>query len=83
MGISHSQLRNIENGYRDRYDPDTITLIETAMGWHVGSVQRIVAGGRPAYMEDRRLAQFRVAWRRLPPDVQDVLVHLAELFAAR
>jgi hypothetical protein len=81
MGISHSQLRNIENGYRDRYDPDTITLIETVMGWHVGSVQRIVAGGNPAYIQDPLLARFRVAWRQLRPTVQEALVELAEALA--
>lgn len=46
-GFSTRFLGDIERGRRDNYDPVYLALLEQALGWKSGSIDRVLAGGEP------------------------------------
>src|SRR2546430_10348309 len=62
VGMSEAQVRNIENGYRDRYDQDTLWLVDIAMGWQSGSSERVARGLEPIEETDPNRVRFRELW---------------------
>lgn len=47
-GISVRILGDIETGRRGRFDPKTLAALENALGWTVGSANRVATGGEPS-----------------------------------
>jgi hypothetical protein len=48
LGLTHDRtLADIEKGRRNNYDASTIAFVESAYGWSVGDVEKVLAGGEP------------------------------------
>ncbi len=47
IGISDRTLRDFENAKRDNMTPSLRARIEPALGWEIGSIDVILAGGDP------------------------------------
>lgn len=47
-GPAPATLYLLENGCRSSFSPQILRRLERALGWHAGSVRRVLAGGRPA-----------------------------------
>jgi transcriptional regulator with XRE-family HTH domain len=78
LGISVSLLGAIESGRRDNYEPGTRAVIEWAIGWGPGSLDRVLSGGRPTRAVDPMLNRLLSAWPKLSSDAQAMLAYLAE-----
>ena len=78
VGMSEAQVRNIENGYRDRYDPDTLWLVDIAMRWQPGSAERVARDLEPIAESDPQSARLREAWSKLDPDQREALLRMIE-----
>lgn len=77
---SRTLISEIERGVRDNYDIETITLIEIALGWRSGSVERVVSGRKPLVEVDPIMAEFRVYWERLSADRKAALLRFVKSF---
>jgi transcriptional regulator with XRE-family HTH domain len=64
-GLSSGTVANLERGTRTRYQPETLAAIEAALGWAHGSVEKVLAGGRPTREQDPDLAALLAAWPHL------------------
>jgi transcriptional regulator with XRE-family HTH domain len=76
-GLSRTTLDSIENGRKDGYSPTTIAALEHALGWRVGSVDRVLRGLEPLPDEDADLTALVDAWPRLSPGSRKMLRMLA------
>jgi hypothetical protein len=47
-GPAPATLYLLENGCRSSFSPQILRRLERALGWHAGSIRRVLAGGRPA-----------------------------------
>jgi hypothetical protein len=80
--VSVRTVEIIESGsHAGRPRETTLAKIEQALGWGPGSMERIVAGGRPRDMADPLLARVLAAWPYLSGEEQVRLVELAERLA--
>lgn len=55
----------MERGTRTRYQPETVAMIEAALGWSPGSIETVLKGGRPVREQDDDLAAILTVWPRL------------------
>lgn len=76
-GLSRTTLDSIEHGRKSSYDPATLATLEGALGWQVGSVERVLAGLKPQPVEDPDLAAVTNAWPRLSAGSRRMLAILA------
>lgn len=76
-GVSRTTLDSIEHARKDNYDPATLATLEHALGWRPGSIDRILAGGRPEYDDDPDLTAVVDAWPKLSPGSRRMLRLLA------
>jgi transcriptional regulator with XRE-family HTH domain len=82
VGMSEAQVRNIENAYRDRYDQDTLWLVDIAMGWQSGSSDRVSRELEPIPETEPMMLRFRELWKQLTPEQRDAVVKLMEHLAS-
>lgn len=76
-GLSRTTVDAIENYRKDGYSPITIATLEDALGWRVGSVDRVLRGLGPLPDEDADLTALVDAWPRLSPGSRKMLRMLA------
>lgn len=76
-GLSRTTLDSIENARKGRYGPTTLAALEHALGWRVGSVDRVLRGLGPVPDEDADLTALVDAWPRLSPGSRRMLRMLA------
>lgn len=76
-GLSRTTLDSIEHGRKESYDPVTIVTLEQALGWRHGSVERVLSGLAPQYVEDADLDAVRNAWPKLSAGSRRMLAVLA------
>lgn len=76
-GLSRTTLDSIENARKDGYSPTTTAALEHALGWQVGSVDRVLRGLGPLLDEDADLTALIDAWPRLSPGSRRMLRLLA------
>jgi len=76
LRMSRSQVANIENGYRDRYDQETHYLVDTGMGWEQGSMERVSKGLDPIPETDPQSIQLRDVWRDLSPEQREMALRM-------
>jgi transcriptional regulator with XRE-family HTH domain len=79
IGVSTRVLGAIEAAERTRYQPETRSAIESALGWRAGTIDQLVENG--AYFPDfidPDFARIRDAWPRMPAHMR---THLAEMAA--
>jgi transcriptional regulator with XRE-family HTH domain len=78
VGMSPAQVRNIEKGYREGYDPDTLFLVDQIMDWESGSAERVSQGGRPQKRTEPEMVRLRELWAELTPEQRETLLRLME-----
>jgi transcriptional regulator with XRE-family HTH domain len=78
IGLSVRTLGSIEAGTGTRYDRVTRDVIEWALGWAPGSIELVVAGGRPSIEVDPTFARVRDAWPRLPVEARNLIAGLVD-----
>jgi transcriptional regulator with XRE-family HTH domain len=78
IGLSVRTLGSIEAGTGTRYDRVTCDVIEWALGWAPGSIERVIAGGRPHVEVDPTFARIRDAWPRLPVEARNLIAGLVD-----
>ncbi len=86
IGLKPRTISNIERASKDNYDPGTKDAIEIAMGWRIGSVDRVVNGQRPITErapEDALTERMRELWPLLSPDAREAVLRIVELLAGR
>lgn len=76
-GFSSTTVDSIEHHRKQSYDPNTIALLERALGWQPGSVNRVLQGLEPKSVEDPDLAAILDAWPRLSSGARRMLRILA------
>jgi transcriptional regulator with XRE-family HTH domain len=82
IGISERLLTDIETAARSNYDANTVSLVEHALGWEAGSVERVVTGQQPVMARtDPLLRRVQHCWPHLSGDAQQVIVQLSEILA--
>ena len=72
-GLSPRTLDSIEHHRKTSYDPATLSALESALGWRVGSVERVLKGLDPQPIEDKDLEVLLAAWPKLPPSARRML----------
>jgi hypothetical protein len=77
-GLSVRLISDLERGRRDNYAPETKLIIESALLWEPGSIDRIVAGGRPRQVKDAAMVRLLAAWPQLSTEAREMLADLAE-----
>jgi transcriptional regulator with XRE-family HTH domain len=83
VGMSEAQVRNLENGYRDRYDQDTLWLVDKAMRWQPGSAERVARDLEPIEESDPLSAELREAWSKLDPDQREAALRMIQQMGKR
>ena len=78
IGLSVRTLGSIEAGTGTRYDRVTRDVIEWALGWAPGSIEQVIAGGRPRIEVDPTFARVRDAWPRLPVEARNLIAGLVD-----
>ena len=78
IGLSVRTLGSIEAGTGTRYDRGTVAIVEWALGWAPGSIELVVAGGKPRIEVDPTFARVRDAWPRLPVEARRLIAGLVE-----
>lgn len=76
-GLSSSTLDSIEHARKTSYDPSTLAALEHALGWRMGSVDRVLRGLQPELDDDPDLTAVIDAWPRLSPGSKRMLRILA------
>jgi len=77
-GVSVRVIGDLERARRTNYQDTTLGAVEGALGWEVGTCQRIVAGGRPAHNHDPMMVRLLAIWPFLSDDARAMLVAVAE-----
>lgn len=77
-GLSVRLISDLESGRRQNYAHETKLIIEAALLWEDGSIDRIAAGGQPLPVADGPMQRLLKAWPHLSPDARDMLADLAE-----
>lgn len=72
-GLGTSTLDNIEHGRKTSYDPATLSALEDALGWRIGSVERVLRGLDPLPVDDPDLRVVLDAWPHLPAAARRML----------
>jgi transcriptional regulator with XRE-family HTH domain len=75
--LSTSTVDNIEHGRKSSYDPGTLAVLEQALGWRAGSVERVLRGLEPEYDQDPDLTAVIEAWPHLSPGARRMIRVLA------
>lgn len=75
--LSYSTINALETGRRGNFDETTIGLVEAALQWEPGSIERTLQGRRPILMHDPDLQQIIDLWPRLHPPVRSALLAAA------
>lgn len=70
-------MDSIEHGRKTSYDPATLAVLEGALGWQAGSVERVLSGLDPLPVEDPDLTAVINAWPRLSAGSRRILGILA------
>ena len=76
-GLSRTTLDSLEHARKTSYDPATLAVLEGALGWRAGSVERVLAGLDPQLVEDPDLTAVTNAWPRLSAGSRRMLAILA------
>lgn len=76
-GLSRTTLDSIEHARKNSYDPATLAVLEGALGWQAGSVERVLSGLEPLPVEDPDLTAVTNAWPRLSAGSRRMLAILA------
>lgn len=76
-GLSKTTVDSIESARATSYAPATLAALEDALGWQVGSVERVLKGLEPHLDEDPDLTAVIDAWPRLSPGSRRMLQILA------
>lgn len=76
-GLSRTTLDSLENGRKTGYSPSTLATLEHALGWRMGSVERVLHGLDPQPTEDADLTALIDAWPRLSTGSRRMLRMLA------
>lgn len=71
-------LVDLEGGHRRNYQPETLAVVEAALGWEPGSMDRVRGGLTPLQREDPLLTRLRILWPRLDRGARTMLVEMAE-----
>jgi hypothetical protein len=77
-GLGRTTLDSLEHGRKASYEPATLSRLEHALGWQHGSIQRVLDGGAPQYLEDPDLTIVMANWRHLPAEVRRGIRALVE-----
>lgn len=79
IGMSVSQVGNIENAYKQTYDLDTLWLVDIAMGWKIGSAERVSKGLDPEVEPEPDMPRrLRELWAGLTPEQRQAVIGLME-----
>lgn len=79
MGFESRRIvSDLETARRDNYDDGTRVCIDVVMGWKLGSIDTVVAGGKPTPDPDPLMARFRVHWAQLSIETKQALLRLVE-----
>jgi transcriptional regulator with XRE-family HTH domain len=79
IGMSVSQVGNIENAYKETYDLDTLWLVDIAMGWKYGSAERVSKGLDPEVEPEPDMPRrLRELWAGLTPEQREAVIVLME-----
>jgi len=81
IGVSARTISSLETAGADRYDANTLALIEDALGWQPGSAERVLSGARPRLEQDPDLARLRASWSKLSPEARSIVASLVETMA--
>lgn len=54
--VAAKVISDMENGRRSDYQVPTLVKVQTALGWEVGSIQDVLAGGQPTVRPNARPA---------------------------
>lgn len=76
-GLSTTTLDSIEHGRKTSYGPSTLAAVEHALGWQVGSAERILNGLKPLPDGDPDLTALLDAWPLLSAGSRRMLRILA------
>lgn len=76
-GLSRTTLDSLENARKTGYSPSTLGALEHALGWRMGSVDRILRGLPPEPDDDADLTALIDAWPRLSAGSRRILRMLA------
>jgi transcriptional regulator with XRE-family HTH domain len=77
VGVGPRTIDKLETGREHNYRAETKSRVEAALFWTPGSIDRIVAGGRPTYEVDPLLAELTRMWPDLSRDARVMLLRLA------
>lgn len=82
-GLSTTTIDKVEHARQNSYDPATIAIIEQALGWRDGSIDRIRHGMQPELEDDTEttdpdLTRVLDAWSHLTPEMRRLLGLLAD-----
>jgi transcriptional regulator with XRE-family HTH domain len=76
LGMSPSQVANIENAYLDRYNEETHYLVDVGMGWQQGSMERVSKGLDPIPETDPASIELRDLWQNLTPEQRELALRM-------
>lgn len=76
-GVGKTTIDKLVHSRRSSYDPGTLAAVETALGWRLGSIDRIRRGLEPLDDIDPDLTAVIEAWPRLSADARRMLRRLA------
>jgi transcriptional regulator with XRE-family HTH domain len=66
-GPAPATLYLLENGGRTSFSPQILRRLERVLGWRVGSIRRVLAGGRPALSgEDASIPSIHITRADVP-----------------
>lgn len=77
-GLSLRLISDLETGRRHNYSEETKLIIESALLWEAGSIDRIADGGQPRPVPDGPMQRLLKAWPDLSQDAREMLAELAE-----
>jgi hypothetical protein len=86
-GLSERVVQHIERAEKDSYHPNTLVSIDRALGWALGSAERVLRkGDAPIAMDGQELSASRATVDDMLIDAQGDLIEglsAAELVEAR
>lgn len=77
-GLSERTIRALENAERTNFGLDVLAAVESALGWEVGDVTRVLQGRNPRRRLDERIVRLLDLWPSLSEDAQRLVVEFAE-----